>query len=119
MTQLLHDTWGLTARWLIHLRKDRMTLSLGIVQPLILLTLVGPLLDHVVQDTGEGIPPEYQNKIFEKFGQVESRKAGLKMSTGLGLTLCRYVVKAHGGDIWVESQLGQGSRFKFTIPCKR
>jgi two-component system, NtrC family, sensor histidine kinase KinB len=78
-----------------------------------------PCVLVVVQDTGEGIPPAYQDKIFEKFGQVESRKAGLKMSTGLGLTLCRYVVKAHGGDIWVESTVGKGSKFKFTIPCKR
>ncbi len=68
-----------------------------------------------VQDTGEGIPPEYHNKIFEKFGQVESRKAGLKMSTGLGLALCRYVVEGHGGRIWVESTLGKGSTFFFTL----
>jgi K+-sensing histidine kinase KdpD len=71
-----------------------------------------------VQDSGEGIPSEYQGKIFEKFGQVESRKAGLKMSTGLGLTLCRYVVEAHGGRIWVESKPGKGSKFSFTLPVK-
>lgn len=53
MSYLLQDTWGLTQRWLIHLRKDRMSLMLGILQPLILLTLVGPLLDHVVNDAAE------------------------------------------------------------------
>jgi len=72
-----------------------------------------------VQDTGEGIPHEYHDKIFEKFGQVESRKAGLKMSTGLGLALCRYVVEAHGGTIWVESTPGKGSTFFFALPARR
>jgi K+-sensing histidine kinase KdpD len=69
-----------------------------------------------VQDTGEGIPENYFDKIFEKFGQVETRKAGLKMSTGLGLALCRYVVEAHGGQIWVVSRVGKGSTFRFTLP---
>jgi two-component system, NtrC family, sensor histidine kinase KinB len=71
-----------------------------------------------VADTGEGIPVEYQDKIFEKFGQVESRKAGLQMSTGLGLALCRYVIEAHGGKIWVESSPGHGSTFSFTLPTR-
>lgn len=53
MMQLLTDTWSLTRRWLIHLRRDRMSLMLGIIQPLILLTLAGPLLDHVVRDAAE------------------------------------------------------------------
>ncbi len=53
MTQLLADTLALTRRWLIHLRRDRMSLTLGIIQPLILLTLAGPLLHHIVQDAAE------------------------------------------------------------------
>lgn len=69
-----------------------------------------------VRDTGEGIPPEAFDRIFEKFGQVENRKAGRKMSTGLGLTFCKLAVEAHGGRIWVESEQGQGSVFFFTIP---
>lgn len=69
-----------------------------------------------VTDTGEGIPKEAFGRIFEKFGQVETRKAGRKMSTGLGLTFCKMVVEAHGGTIRVESKLGQGSTFLFTIP---
>jgi signal transduction histidine kinase len=69
-----------------------------------------------VQDTGEGIPKEAFGRIFEKFGQVESRKAGRKMSTGLGLTFCKMAVEAHGGRIWVESELGSGSQFNFTVP---
>ena len=70
-----------------------------------------------VRDTGEGVPSDAFERIFEKFGQVETRKAGHKMSTGLGLTFCKLVVEAHGGRIWVESELGQGSTFSFVLPC--
>ena len=69
-----------------------------------------------VRDTGEGIPPEAFERIFEKFGQVENRQAGRKMSTGLGLTFCKLAVEAHGGRIWVESAPGRGSIFFFTVP---
>ncbi|HEX8236858.1 MAG TPA: response regulator [Abditibacteriaceae bacterium] len=69
-----------------------------------------------VSDEGEGIPPEDRERIFEKFGQVESRRAGRKMSTGLGLTFCKLAVEAHGGRIWVESEMGKGSTFHCTIP---
>jgi two-component system sensor histidine kinase/response regulator len=69
-----------------------------------------------VSDEGEGIPPEDRERIFEKFGQVESRRAGRKMSTGLGLTFCKLAVEAHGGRIWVESEIGKGSTFHCTIP---
>jgi two-component system, sensor histidine kinase len=75
-----------------------------------------PTLLFCVIDTGEGIPVEAFERIFEKFGQVESRQAGRSMSTGLGLTFCKMVVEAHGGRIWVESELGKGSRFSFVIP---
>jgi two-component system, sensor histidine kinase and response regulator len=69
-----------------------------------------------VSDTGEGIPLEAFGRIFEKFGQVESRQGGRSMSTGLGLTFCKLAVEAHGGHIGVESAPGQGSVFCFTIP---
>ncbi|MBC8138439.1 MAG: response regulator [Fibrella sp.] len=75
-----------------------------------------PQLIFAVQDTGEGIPKEAFERIFEKFGQVENRKAGRKMSTGLGLTFSKMAVEAHGGRIWVESEPGQGSTFSFTLP---
>lgn len=75
-----------------------------------------PAIIFSVADTGEGIPPEAFERIFEKFGQVESRKAGRKMSTGLGLTFCKMVIEAHGGHIWVESEVGKGSTFMFTLP---
>jgi signal transduction histidine kinase len=65
-----------------------------------------------VQDTGVGIAPEDQAKIFTKFGQAGDRKGG----TGLGLTFCKLATEAHGGQIWVESKLGEGSTFYFTLP---
>jgi len=67
-----------------------------------------------VKNSGEGIPKEYLDKIFDKFVQVEDEKA--KMGKGLGLTFCRMAVEAHGGKIWVESEAGKGSTFYFTIP---
>jgi signal transduction histidine kinase len=73
-------------------------------------------LCFAVSDSGEGIPKEAFARIFEKFGQVETRKSARKMSTGLGLTFCKMVVEAHGGRIWVESEPGQGSTFSFVIP---
>ncbi len=76
------------------------------------------LAELFVRDTGEGIPPEDVDKVFDKFGQVETRKAGRKMSTGLGLTFCKLAVEAHGGQIWVESKLGEGSIFLFTLPFR-
>ncbi len=69
-----------------------------------------------VSDTGEGIPPEAFGRIFEKFGQVESRQGGRIMSTGLGLTFCKLTVEAHGSHIAVESEPSQGSTFCFAIP---
>lgn len=77
-----------------------------------------PAVLFCVRDTGEGIPEIDLDRVFEKFGQVETRQAGRKMSTGLGLTFCRLAVEAHGGIIWVESTVGQGSTFYFTIPLR-
>ncbi|MCK4339035.1 MAG: response regulator [Candidatus Cloacimonetes bacterium] len=70
-----------------------------------------------VTDTGYGIPPEYQTKIFEKFGQVEISEKKQKYSTGLGLTFCKLTVEAHGGEIGVDSILEQGSTFWFVLPA--
>ncbi len=69
-----------------------------------------------VTDQGAGIPPEDQGKIFDKFGQVELRKEGRKLSTGLGLTFCKLAVEAHGGEIGVDSEPGKGSTFWFSLP---
>jgi GAF domain-containing protein len=69
-----------------------------------------------VTDTGIGIAPEDQPKIFEEFRQVGSDYAHKTEGTGLGLTLAKKFVELHGGRIWVESEVGKGSRFTFTLP---
>jgi len=68
-----------------------------------------------VSDTGVGIAPEYQERIFEKFFRVPGQARG--GSVGLGLFLAREIVRAHGGEIAVESAPGAGSRFWFTVPA--
>jgi signal transduction histidine kinase len=69
-----------------------------------------------VSDTGIGIAPEDQAKIFEEFRQVGGDYAHKKEGTGLGLTLAKRFVELHGGTIWVESEVGKGSKFTFTLP---
>jgi len=69
-----------------------------------------------VHDTGIGIPEEYHERIFEKFGQIEAGHFGPGHSSGLGLTFCRLAVGAHGGKIGVRSRPGAGSTFWFVLP---
>jgi signal transduction histidine kinase len=69
-----------------------------------------------VTDTGEGIPKEFHQRIFDKFVQVEPNRSRKRTSTGLGLAFCKLVTEAHGGTIWVESEPGLGSTFTFTLP---
>jgi signal transduction histidine kinase len=72
-----------------------------------------------VSDTGIGIATEDQPKIFEEFRQVGSNYAHKVEGTGLGLTLAKKFVELHGGRIWVESELGRGSTFTFTLPIRQ
>lgn len=71
-----------------------------------------------VGDTGRGIAPDHHELIFREFAQVDSSASRAHHGTGLGLTIARRFVELHGGRIWVESELGQGSRFFFTLPVK-
>ena len=72
-----------------------------------------------VGDTGPGIAPEHHDLIFREFAQVDSTASRPHHGTGLGLTIARKLVELHGGRIWVESELGQGSRFFFTVPLEQ
>jgi signal transduction histidine kinase len=71
-----------------------------------------------VSDTGPGISEEDQAKIFEEFQQADSSTTRQKGGTGLGLAIAKRIVEMHGGRIWVESRLGAGSTFRFTLPVR-
>src|SRR6476619_4000960 len=71
-----------------------------------------------VGDTGRGIAPDHHELIFREFAQVDSSASRAHHGTGLGLTIARRFVELHGGRIWVESDLGAGSRFFFTLPAE-
>jgi len=68
-----------------------------------------------VTDTGEGIPKEKMQLVFQKFGQIIAKKSSGVRSTGLGLTFCKLAVEAHGGEIGVISEIGKGTTFWFTL----
>ncbi|MBI1822828.1 MAG: hybrid sensor histidine kinase/response regulator [Nitrospirae bacterium] len=76
----------------------------------------GEFLEVSVKDTGIGIPHGAFEKIFKRFVQVDSSSSRKYQGTGLGLTLCKEFVELHGGRIGVESHLGEGSTFRFTLP---
>jgi len=71
-----------------------------------------------VSDTGVGIAPEDQEAVFEEFRQVGTAEKKVE-GTGLGLALSRKFIELHGGNIWVKSQVGEGSTFSFTVPVRR
>jgi two-component system sensor histidine kinase SenX3 len=68
-----------------------------------------------VRDRGPGIPEEEQSRIFEKFYRAEASRHQIP-GAGLGLVIAREIIQVHGGEIWVESQPGQGSTFRFSLP---
>jgi signal transduction histidine kinase len=69
-----------------------------------------------VRDTGNGISPQYQERIFERFYQIPIVTAGRSSGQGLGLAIVKMIVELHGGQVAVESMPGAGSIFKFTLP---
>jgi signal transduction histidine kinase len=71
-----------------------------------------------VHDTGPGIPPADQERIFGEFQQVDSSSTRRKGGTGLGLSIARKIVEMHGGRMWVESVPGEGATFSFTLPVR-
>jgi PAS domain S-box-containing protein len=72
-----------------------------------------------VADTGIGIAPEDQEKIFERFYRVDHELVNRQAGTGLGLPIARSLVELHGGRLWLESELGAGSTFSFTLPAQQ
>ncbi|MGB0384616.1 MAG: ATP-binding protein [Ardenticatenaceae bacterium] len=74
------------------------------------------MAEMVVRDTGIGIPKAEQERIFERFYQVDASQTRQYGGTGLGLAICKHIVERHGGHIWVESNEGGGSAFHFTLP---
>jgi signal transduction histidine kinase len=69
-----------------------------------------------VRDTGPGIPPEEQKRVFEPFQQLDEPGAGRDTGSGLGLTISQHLVQLHGGRMWLESQTGRGATFYFSLP---
>ncbi|WP_392436153.1 sensor histidine kinase [Chlorogloeopsis fritschii PCC 9212] len=78
-----------------------------------------PCILFTVRDQGRGIPSDKLETIFERFQQVDVSDSRSKGGTGLGLAICKSIVKQHGGKIWVESRVGEGSTFYFTLPITR
>jgi signal transduction histidine kinase len=75
-------------------------------------------IEITVEDTGIGIDAAHHELIFQEFAQVDASRARIHHGTGLGLAIARQFVRLHGGRIWVESHLGEGSRFSFTLPAE-
>jgi signal transduction histidine kinase len=73
-------------------------------------------IEVAVADTGAGIPAEDHERVFEPFGQATDTLSETPRGTGLGLPICREIVTAHGGRLWLESEVGAGSTFRFTLP---
>jgi signal transduction histidine kinase len=78
--------------------------------------LNGGFVEVSVKDQGLGIPPEFIGRLFGRYERYEDQHVGKIIGTGLGLAITRQIVEMHGGKISVESMVGNGSEFKFTLP---
>ena len=70
-----------------------------------------------VRDFGAGIASEHQDRLFERFYRIDKARSRESGGTGLGLAIARHLVELQRGRIWVDSELGKGSTFSFTLPC--
>jgi signal transduction histidine kinase len=75
------------------------------------------MLTISVKDTGIGIPPESLDRIFDRFYRVDKARSRQQGGHGLGLSIAKWIVDAHGGNIRVQSEVGKGSEFIVKIPC--
>ena len=73
-------------------------------------------LECSVRDDGPGIPADSRERVFERFYRVDRARSRETGGTGLGLSIVKHIVQAHGGEVWVKSELGQGTTFFFTLP---
>ena len=81
--------------------------------------LKSPKIEFFVTDRGPGVPPEYQQAIFDKYMQLDKKADGRIYTTGMGLTFCKMAVQAHRGNIGVKAEAPKGSRFWFALPLDR
>lgn len=77
-----------------------------------------PKVEVCVEDDGPGIPSDSRERVFERFYRVDRARARESGGTGLGLSIVKHIVQAHGGEVWVKSDLGEGTAFFFTLPAE-
>ena len=117
-TPIFHADKILLKRVFSNLIQNAVTHSSREIELTITARQAGDSVLFTVTDNGPGIPPEYHEVIFRKFGQVSGGTAPRVRSSGLGLTFCKLVVDLHGGMIWVRSREGEGSAFHVQRPIE-
>jgi len=115
-TPVFHADKALIKRVFSNLIQNAVTHSSSPIDLVLSARRSGDSVLFTVSDNGPGIPPEYHEVIFRKFGQVAGTVAPKVRSSGLGLTFCKLVVDLHGGMIWVKSKEGEGSQFFVQLP---
>ncbi|MGN6613616.1 MAG: sensor histidine kinase, partial [Candidatus Nitrosocosmicus sp.] len=79
----------------------------------------GKSIKFSVYDNGPGIPPEEADNLFQKFYQIDTSETRKHSGTGLGLVICKGIIEAHGGKIWIDKEYTTGACFVFTIPLAK